>query len=86
LRRGAAEALELVVHGDRQSSRIVGRRIDEIDLPKGATIGAIVRGEQVLMGHRDLVIEAEDHVIVFVINKSMVHKVEKLFQVNIGFF
>ena len=86
LRRGAAEALELVVHGDRQSSRVVGRRIDEIDLPKGATIGAIVRGNQVVMGHHDTLIEAEDHVIVFVTNKQMVKKVEKLFQVSIGFF
>jgi len=64
----------------------VGRRIDEIDLPKGATIGALVRGDEVLMGHRDQVIEADDHVIVFVINKRMIHKVEKLFQVGIGFF
>jgi trk system potassium uptake protein TrkA len=86
LRRGAAEALELVAHGDRQSSRVVGRRIDEIDLPKGATIGAIVRGKEVIMGHRDVVIEAEDHIIVFVVNKAMIHKVEKLFQVSIGFF
>jgi trk system potassium uptake protein TrkA len=86
LRRGAAEALELVAHGDRQSSRVVGRRIDEIDLPRGATIGAIVRGGEVIMGHRDTSIEAEDHVIVFVIDKKMVTKVEKLFQVNIGFF
>ena len=86
LRRGAAEALELVAHGDRQSSKVVGRRIDEIDLPKGATIGAIVRGNDVIMGHRDQLIEEEDHVIVFVINKSMIHKVEKLFQVGIGFF
>ena len=86
LRRGAAEALELVAHGDRQSSRVVGRRIEEIDLPKGATIGALVRGEQVIMGHHDTLVEAEDHAIVFVINKQMVKKVEKLFQVNIGFF
>lgn len=86
LRRGAAEALELVAHGDRQSSKVVGRRIEDIDLPKGATIGAIVRGEEVLMGHRDVTIESDDHVIVFVINKRMIHKVEKLFQVGIGFF
>ena len=85
LRRGAAEALELVAHGDRQSSRVVGRRIDEIDLPAGTTIGAIVRGEEVIMGHREVVIQAEDHVIVFVINKKMVRKVEKLFQVEVGF-
>lgn len=86
LRRGAAEALELVVHGDRQSSRVVGRRIDEIDLPRGATIGALVREGEVLIAHHDTVIEAEDHVIIFVIDKRMVKKVEKLFQVNFGFF
>ncbi len=86
LRRGAAEALELVAHGDRQSSRVVGRRIDEIELPKGATIGAIVRNGEVIMGHHDRLIEPEDHVIVFVINKQMIRKVEKLFQVNVGFF
>jgi len=86
LRRGAAEALELVAHGDRKSSQVVGRRIDEINLPKGATIGAIVRGEQVIMGHHDTVIEADDHVIVFVINKAMISKIEKLFQVDLGFF
>lgn len=86
LRRGAAEALELVAHGDRHSSRVVGRRIDEVDLPKGATIGALVRGDQVIMGHHDTLIEAEDHVIVFVINKQTVKKVEKLFQVSLGFF
>jgi trk system potassium uptake protein TrkA len=61
-------------------------RIDEIDLPKGATIGAIVRNGEVIMGHHDRLIESEDHVIVFVINKKMISKVEKLFQVSIGFF
>jgi trk system potassium uptake protein TrkA len=95
LRRGAAEALELVAHGDAKSSKVVGRRIEEIDLPKGATIGAIVRtstssngGEpdhQVIIAHHDTRIEAEDHVIVFVVNKRMVSKVEKLFQVDVGF-
>jgi trk system potassium uptake protein TrkA len=86
LRRGAAEVLELIAHGDRQSSRVVGRRIDEIDLPKGATIGAILREGQVIMGHHERLIEAGDHVIVFVINKKMIRNVEKLFQVSLGFF
>ncbi len=86
LRRGAAEALELVAHGDRESSRVVGRRIEEIELPKGATIGALVRNGEVLMGHHDKMIEADDHVIVFVVDKKMVKKVEKLFQVSLGFF
>jgi trk system potassium uptake protein TrkA len=86
LRRGAAEALELVAHGDRQSSKVVGRRIDEIDLPEGATIGAMVRNGVVIMAHHDRLIEPDDHVIVFVIDKKIIRKVEKLFQIGIGFF
>lgn len=85
LRRGAAEALEAVVHGDRESCRCVGRRIDEIDLPKGATIAAIVRGDEVIMAHHDTVIQAEDHVIIFVTDKKTLPRVEKLFQVGVGF-
>jgi trk system potassium uptake protein TrkA len=85
LRRGAAEAIEAVVHGDRNSSRIAGRRVDEIKLPAGATIGAVVRGEQVLMAHHDTRIEAEDHVIVFVTSKRLVPQVESLFQVSAAF-
>lgn len=86
LRRGAAEAIELIAHGDRQSSRIVGRRMDEIDLPEGVTSGAVVRDERVLIAHRDLVIETDDHVILFFVDKSKIPAVEKLFQVGFTFF
>ena len=103
LRRGAAEALEAIAHGDAKSSKVVGRRIEQIDLPRGATIGAIVRSAEggplgplrgrrdaphfdVIMAHHDTVIQAEDHVIVFVENKRIIPKVEKLFQVGVGFF
>jgi len=82
LRRGAAEALEAVVHGDRKSCRVSGRRIEEIELPAGATIGAIVRGDAVHMAHHDTEIREGDHVIVFVADRRMLPKVEKLFQVS----
>jgi trk system potassium uptake protein TrkA len=65
---------------------VVGRRVEQIDLPRGATIGAVVRGDEVLIAHHDTVIESEDHVILFVVNKQMISKIEKLFQVGIGFF
>jgi trk system potassium uptake protein TrkA len=90
LRRGAAEALELIVHGDEKTSRIIGKPIEQIEMPRGATIGAIVRGSgdkaQVLMAHHDVVIQAEDHLIVFVENKRLIPRVEKLFSVGLGFF
>jgi len=90
LRRGAAEALEVIAHGDAKSSRVIGRKIEQIELPKGATIGAIVRGEgdeaRVLIAHHDVVIEPEDHLILFVARKRMIPRIEKLFQVGVGFF
>jgi len=85
LRRGAAEALEAVVHGDRDSCKLTGRRLEEIELPPGCTIGAIVRGEEVMMAHHDVRIESGDHVIVFVSDKKTLPKVEKLFQVGVRF-
>ena len=59
-------------------------------LPPGARFGAIVRGQghqaQVLMPHHDTLIEAEDHVVIFIPHKRLVREVEKLFQVTATFF
>ncbi|MEE2983220.1 MAG: Trk system potassium transporter TrkA [Pseudomonadota bacterium] len=85
LRRGSAEAIEAIAHGDRNSSQVVGRSIEDVDLPPGTTIGAIVRGSKVIMVHHDTTIEPEDHVILFVTNKRHVRDVERLFQVNVTF-
>ena len=85
LRRGQAEAIEAIAHGDRNTSRVVGRQIDEIKLPEGTSISAIVRGEEVLIAHHDTVIESEDHVILFLTDKKSITAVEKLFQVAITY-
>ena len=85
LRRGAAEAIEAVAHGDRRTSRVVGRSVEEIKLPPGTTIDAVVRGEQVIIAHHDTRIEAGDHVILFLIDKRRIVEVERLFQVGITF-
>ncbi len=86
LRRGVAEALEVVAHGDRKSSKVVGRAIDEIKLPPGTSIAALVRDNEVIIAHHDTVIESDDHVIVFIIDKRYTRDVEKLFQVGFTFF
>ncbi len=85
LRRGAAEAIEAIAHGDRHSSKVVGRRVEEVKLPRGTSIAAIVRGEEVIIAHHDTVIESEDHVILFLVDKRRIAEVEKLFQVGITF-
>jgi trk system potassium uptake protein len=79
LRRGAAEALEAIVHGDESTSRVIGRRVEQIDLPDGTSIGAIVRGEEVLMAHHDTVVQADDHVILFLSDRRHLEAVERLF-------
>ena len=86
LRRGAAEVLEIVIHGDLKTSKVVGRRIGDVALPEGSAIAAIIRGDEVLIAHHDTLMEAEDHLILFALNKRIIPKIEKLFQVGFGFF
>jgi trk system potassium uptake protein len=79
LRRGAAEAIEIIVHGSERSCRVIGKSIETIPLPEGAQIGAIVRGDEVIMAHHDTVIQADDHVILFLADRRHIEAVEKLF-------
>ena len=85
LRGGAAEAIEAVALGDRRSSKVVGRSLEELDLPEGTTIVGIVRGENVIIAHHDTLIEERDHVLLFVSDKKQIHAVEQLFQVSASF-
>jgi len=82
LRRGAAEAIEAVALGDKRSSKVVGRAIEEINLPQGTTIPAVVRGEEVIIAHHDTIILEHDHVLLFVPDKRQIAAVERLFQVG----
>lgn len=86
LRQGAAEAIEAIAHGDRRSSKVVGRAIDDIRLPAGGTIGAIVREGNVMMARGDLIIEDNDHVIILLTDRGRVKDIERLFQVGLSFF
>ena len=85
LRSGAAEAIEAIALGDRRSSKVVGRSLEEVELPEGTTIVGIVRGEDVIIAHHDTVIEEHDHVLLFVPDKKQIHAVERLFQVSVTF-
>jgi len=85
LRRGAAEAVEVIAHGDEKTSKVVGRSLGEISLPEGVTIGCLVRGEEVIIAHSHVVIESDDHVILFLVDKNSIREVEKLFSVGFTF-
>ena len=85
LRRGAAEAIEAVAHGSSEESKVVGKQIEDIDLPRGTAIVALVRGEQVIIAHHDTVVETDDHVILFMTDRRKIEDLEKLFQVGVSF-
>jgi trk system potassium uptake protein TrkA len=85
LRRGAAEAIEAIAHGNKEESQVVGRKIEDIDLPKGSAIVALVRDEQVIIAHHDTVIATDDHIILFMTDRRKIEQIEKLFQVGVSF-
>lgn len=84
LRKGAAEVIEVIAHGDKANSRVVGKNRKELKLPPGVTIGAIVREDEVIMPHKDMAIEDNDHVILFLADKRYIPAVEKMFQVGLN--
>ena len=100
LRRGVAEALEIVARGDRKSSRVVGRQVGELSLPPEVHMGLIIRGlpdahhpeapvpatPEVIIPRSSTVIQSNDHVVFFLPNKRYVNDVEKLFRVSALFF
>ena len=80
LRRGAAEAIEAIAHEEKGKSVVVGKTIDNIDLPEGCSIITVVRGTEVIIAHHDTVIEKDDHVILFVTDKSKIADLEEIFR------
>ena len=113
LRRGVAEAIEIVARGDAKTSRVVGRRIGSLRLPREVHVGLIVRGlpepdarntngsesperegqtlaapgdVEVIVPTSGTIVQSNDHVILFLPNKRLVHEVESLFRVGVTFF
>jgi trk system potassium uptake protein TrkA len=80
LRRGRAEAIEAIAHGNPETSKVVGKPVNQISLPPGTSINVIVREDRVLEAHHDTVIQADDHVILFLTDRRQVDQVERLFQ------
>jgi trk system potassium uptake protein TrkA len=85
LKRGTAEAIEAVAHGTSENSLVVGRKVEDIELPRGAAIIALARGDQVIIAHHDTVIESDDHVILFLTDRRQIERLENLFQVGVSF-
>ncbi|MDG6881885.1 Trk system potassium uptake protein trkA [Phocoenobacter uteri] len=85
LNQGMVEGLEIIAHGDEETSKVVGREVQELKLPSGVIVGAIVRNDKVLIAHKSIKIEAEDHLILFLNDQRQVEEIEKLFQLSATF-
>ncbi|MCX8231586.1 MAG: Trk system potassium transporter TrkA [Alphaproteobacteria bacterium] len=82
LRDGLAEIIEAET---LETSPLSGKTLREAKLPSGVIVGALVRGEEVIIPRADTVIQTGDRVIVFA-TRNMVKKVEKMFAVRLDFF
>ncbi len=86
LRRGSAEAIEIIARGTKKSSKVVGKFLKSVPLPPQTTIAAVVRGEQVFTGQQNITIEADDHIIILLLDRKKIRQVERLFQEESALF
>lgn len=76
------EAFEVVALA---TSEITSKPIKKISFPPGTIVGAIVRGEEMIIAGGDTVIQPGDHVIIFTF-RSSIPQVEKILMVKLEYF
>jgi trk system potassium uptake protein TrkA len=82
IQNGEAEALEAEA---LETSPLVGKPLRELDLPEGIRIGAIYRGDDVIIPDGSTKIAAHDRVVIFALAER-VRQVEQMFRVSLEFF
>ena len=75
-----AEALEGIVHANTLTSDLFGKSIENIPLPEGASIGALLRHGEVIMPSSNVDLALNDHLIIFLSDKTKLKEVEALFK------
>ena len=69
-KKGKSEALELIA-SQEITPKIIGKGVDDIKLPNGCTISAIIREKEVKIAHHDVKIHENDHLIIFLSDKKL---------------
>ena len=93
VRKGRVKAIHSLLDGQGEvmlfealpSSPMVGMELRESPLPDKSIIGALIRGDEVLIPRPDTVIMSGDQVVLFSASED-VHKVERLFSVGLRYF
>jgi trk system potassium uptake protein TrkA len=76
------EAFEVVA---LETSEITSRPVRDIAFPPGTVVGAVIRGDQMMIAGGDTVIRSGDHVIIFTF-RSSIPQVEKILMVKLEYF
>lgn len=71
-----AEIIEFIIHKDNQ---LVNKMISTIDMPAGAVLAGLIRGEKGIIPRKDMELKIDDKVIIFVLPSSL-KKIESLFK------
>ncbi len=79
------ERAEVIEAEALETSDIVNIPLSKVKFPKGAIVGAIVRGEQIIIPRGDSIIRPKDHLIIFAL-EQVVPKLEKLLTVKLEYF
>lgn len=82
IREGFAEVIEAEA---LETSSLVNQPLKDIRLPSGVIVGAIVRGNDVIIPRPSTVVKPHDRVIILA-EVGQVKKVEKMFAVRLEFF
>lgn len=93
VRRGRVRAVHVVGDGEAEvleaqilsSSPIAGKRLRDAGFPDGTVVGAVLSGGVVKLPQGDLVLNADDRVVVFALSRR-VREIEELFRVSVDFF
>ena len=68
-----------------ETSTLIGKTIRDAEIPEGVLIGAIVRGDEVVIPRAGTALRASDRVVMFVATEA-VKEVERLFAVRLEYF
>ena len=80
MRRGAAEAIEAIAkESPSGKDSCIGKELGEIELPEGVTIGALIRDNKGKIAHDHVHLRENDHVIVFLTDKTAIKEVKETF-------
>ena len=79
---GQAELIDAIA---LETSPLVGKPLRDAVLPDGVMIGAVFRGDEVIMPSGESVIDAGDRVVLMAMRED-VKAVEQMFRVSIEYF